>query len=251
MKFPSLQLYRHFLDGLPVYLVRYYWWAYLWPPAVWFFDHQPIINAILFGQYKKLLQATITKLQNAPNERVLQLTCVYGELTPKLIKSISPATLHITDVARVQLELAQKKAPAENTLFATRMNAEQLAYGNDSFSSVVLFFLLHEMPKSARVNVLSECMRVIPEGGVLLVTEYAPLPTRHVLYRFPLSRWLITRLEPFLGDFWHDDLTELLNVSGKDYGKKVVVESDKRIFAEFYRVTEFRIMPLNRSQSKP
>ncbi len=140
MKFPSLNLYRYFLDGMPVYLARHYWWAYLWPAAVWFFDHQPIINAILFGQYKKLMRATMTRLPNAAGESILQLTCVYGELTPKLIEAISPTPLHITDVAMVQLELAKSKAPCENALLAALMNAEHLAYRDDSFSTVVLFF---------------------------------------------------------------------------------------------------------------
>ena len=73
MKLPSLNLYRHFLDGIPVYLARHYWWAYLWPAAVWFFDHQPIINAILFGQYGKLMRATMARLKNADHQNSLQL----------------------------------------------------------------------------------------------------------------------------------------------------------------------------------
>jgi len=245
MMLPSFKFYRYFLDGTPLYLARHYWWAYLWSTAVWFFDHQPIINAILFGQYRKLMQATMVRLRNAANESILQLTCVYGELTPKLIETVSPAPLHITDVAMVQLGLATSKAPGENALLATRMNAEQLAYRDDSFSTVVLFFLLHEMPEEARVNALSECMRVIPAGGVLLVTEYAPLPEKHFLYRFPPSRWLLTRLEPFLEGFWRDDIVSLLNVHGKVYGKKAVTESDERIFGDFYRVTEFNILSLS------
>ncbi|NQU56648.1 MAG: class I SAM-dependent methyltransferase [Rhodospirillales bacterium] len=244
MKLPSLNLYRHFLDGIPLYLARHYWWAYLWPFAVWFFDHQPIINAILFGQYGKLMRATMTRLKDADHTNTLQLTCVYGELTPNLIETISPAPLHITDAAVVQLELAKSKASSEGALLASRMNAEQLGYRDDSFSTVVLFFLLHEMPEEARINVLSECMRVIPVGGVLLVTEYAPLPTKHLLYRFPPSRWLITRLEPFLDGFWREDIGARLNAHGKALGKMASIESDERIFANFYRVTEFKIQPL-------
>ncbi len=240
-KFPSLNLYRYFLDGQPEYLVRYYWWAYLWPVATWFFDHQPIINAILFGQYKKLMGATMARLENAPHENTLQLTCVYGELTPKLVETVSPASLHITDVATVQLELAKSKVPNEQALLATRMNAEHLAYRDDSFSTVVLFFLLHEVPQQARLNVLSECMRVIPDGGVLLVTEYAPLPTNHIIYRFPPSRWIITKLEPFLDGFWRMDVASTLNECGKNFDKKADVVSDERIFADFYRVTEYKI----------
>ncbi|PJA32142.1 MAG: hypothetical protein CO187_05550, partial [Zetaproteobacteria bacterium CG_4_9_14_3_um_filter_53_7] len=155
------KFYRYFLDGMPDYLVRHYWWAYLWPKSVWFFDHQPIINAILFGQYNKLMQATLARLQQAPLQRVLQLTCVYGCLTPNLIRHVKPEPLHITDVATVQLDLAESKTTAAGQLLSTRMNAEQLAYKGDSFSTIVLFFLLHEMPHAARCNTLSECMRTL------------------------------------------------------------------------------------------
>jgi ubiquinone/menaquinone biosynthesis C-methylase UbiE len=243
MKLPALNLYRHFLDGIPVYLARHYWWAYLWPVAVWFFDHQPIINAILFGQYDKLMRATMARLDNADHVNTLQLTCVYGELTPKLIETVSPAPLHITDAALVQLELAKSKAQPENALLATRMNAEQLGYRDDSFSTVVLFFLLHEMPEQARLNVLSECMRVLPVGGVLLITEYAPLPKHHLLYRILPFRLLLTRLEPFLDGFWREDVAARLNEHGDGLGKKVSVISEKRIFADFYRVTEYKVQP--------
>jgi ubiquinone/menaquinone biosynthesis C-methylase UbiE len=235
------KFYRYFLDGIPTYLVRYYWWAYLWSTAVWFFDHQPIINAILFGQYKKLMNTTLARLEHAPRDRVLQLTCVYGSLTPSIIQRLSPVPLHITDVASIQLELARSKAKNDSELLVTRMNAEQLGYKANSFSTIVLFFLLHEMPAEARRNTLSECMRTISHGGSLLMTEYGPLPESHMLYRFPPSRWLITRLEPFLDSFWHEDVLSLLQELAASHGKSVEVIAHESIFATFYRVTEFRI----------
>jgi len=239
-----MKIYRYFLDGMPVYLVRHYWWAYLWPKAVWFFDHQMIINAILFGQYQKLMQATLLRLKQAPLDSVLQLTCVYGSLTPSLIHQIKPASLHITDVATVQLKLAQSKVQGDQRLLATRMNAESLAYQADSFSTIVLFFLLHEMPHAARCHTLSECMRTLQPGGALIMTEYAALPVKHWLYRFPLSRWIITRLEPFLDSFWHEDIEALLNKLAQPYGKCVKLISQQSIFASFYRVTEFKVIAL-------
>ena len=60
------KLYRYFLGGMPICLLRHYWWAYLWPKSVWFFDHQMIINTILFGQYQKLMQATLLRLEQTP-----------------------------------------------------------------------------------------------------------------------------------------------------------------------------------------
>ncbi len=237
------RFYRYFLDGMPSYLVRHYWWAYLWSKAVWFFDHQPIINAILFGQYKKLMHTTLVKLEQTSRDRVLQLTCVYGSLTPCLMQRLSPVPLHITDVAPVQLELARSKAGNASELLVTRMNAEQLGYKSNSFSTIVLFFLLHEMPAEARRNTLSECMRILSLGGSLLMTEYAPLPESHLLYRFPPSRWLITRLEPFLNGFWHEDIPSLLGELAASHGKSIEIISHESIFAAFYQVTEFRIMP--------
>ncbi len=235
------KFYRYFLDGMPVYLVRNYWWAYLWPKAVWFFDHQPIINAILFGQYNRLMSATLVRLKQAPLDRVLQLTCVYGSLTPNLIRHIQPAPLHITDVATVQLDLAHSKSKHEKEVLSTRMNAEQLGYKADSFSTIVLFFLLHEMPHEARCNTLSEAMRTLQAGGSLIMTEYGELPTKHWLYRFPLSRWITTSLEPFLDSFWHEDIEVLLNDLGKPFHKSVEIISHQSIFASFYRVTEFKV----------
>ena len=237
-----MKLYRYFLDGLPLYLVRYYWWAYLWRPAVWFFDHQVVINAILFGQYKTLMAASLSQLKNIPNGEILQLTCVYGSLTPNILTKVFPRSLHIADVADVQLKKVRDKTSNDAHLLPARMNTEQLAYKDNAFSTIVLFFLLHEMPLEARRMTLSECMRVLSLNGTLLCTEYAPLPSKHILYRFYPFRFVLTRLEPFLSSFWDDDLLTLLGDMGKPYGKGVEVMSHKSIFFNFYRVTQFRIL---------
>ena len=42
-------------NGMPEYLAKHYWRAYLWRVDVIFLDHQVIISAILFGQNKKLV----------------------------------------------------------------------------------------------------------------------------------------------------------------------------------------------------
>jgi len=234
--------YKHFLDGMPFYLARYYWWAYLWQVGVRFFDHQPIINTILFGQYKKLMQTTLARLGNEHTGRMLQMTCVYGSLTPGLLERFSGRHLHIMDVASVQLELARSKSGSGNGLIAARMNAECLGYCNHVFDTVVLFFLLHEMPHEARERAISEAVRVISPGGRLIVTEYAPLPEGHVLYRFPPFRWILMALEPFLGDFWQEDLAEHFNEVAISHGKKVVESWHAYIFRHFYCVREFRVI---------
>ena len=71
-----MRLYKKFLEGLPEHLVHYYWWAYLWRWGIWFFDHQFVINAILYGQYDKLLKKTLAHVEAKPAAKILQLTCV-------------------------------------------------------------------------------------------------------------------------------------------------------------------------------
>lgn len=239
----SFRFYRKFTDGIPIYLARHYWWAYLWKFGVWFFDHQTIINLVLFGQYNRLMRETLQRFEARPIGKVLQLTCVYGKLTGELL----PRTpgMYLADVADIQLKLARRKAHAANPsppLFPARMNAECLGYKDNTFDTIVLFFLLHEMPPEARRRTMAEAMRVLRPGGRILITEYAALPERHVLYRFPLFRWLLEHLEPFLAGFWREDMDEMLSQAGRSHGKSVShVGNEALVFSAFYRVCEYRL----------
>jgi ubiquinone/menaquinone biosynthesis C-methylase UbiE len=235
------RLYQRFRDGVPEYLARHYWWAYLWRTGVWFFDHQPVISTILFGQYRKLLDVTLERLDAAPCGETLQLSCVYGMFTPKLARKFAGLPLHITDVAQVQLDQTLGKIPADRHLVATRMNAESLGYADRVFDSVIVFFLLHELPAEARHRVLSEALRVLAPGGRLLMVEYAPLPRDHLLYRFPPFRALLTRLEPFLKSHWHEVYPERMAVLASQLGRAAHEVWRKDLFGAFYRVSEYRI----------
>lgn len=237
-----MRLYRRFLDGVPEYLARYYWWAYLWRWGIWLFDHQPIINAILFGQYDKLLRLTLAQAEHRPGARLLQLTCVYGKLTPALLAA-SDNDVHLCDVASGQLQLARRKTRAvAGRCPLARMNAESLAYAADAFDQVIVFFLLHEMPPEARRHTYGEIARVVRAGGSVLLTEYAPLPVRHPLYRFAPFRWLLGRLEPFLPGFWREDVAAELREALGQHGKSLLGEPRvEYCFGRFYRVVRLGI----------
>jgi len=235
-------LYKKFMDGVPDYLARHYWWAYLWSWGIWFFDHQPVINAILFGQYDRLLKRTLAQIDSTPNARLLQLTCVYGKLTPSLL-SATCNEVHLCDITFEQLQLVRRKTrDAESLCHLARMNAECLGYCDDAFDQVIVFFLLHEMPVEARQKVYAEIARVVRPGGSVLITEYASTPYKHSLYRFLPFRWLLCRLEPFLSGFWQEDvesqLSDALNRNGKVLLGELEVEY---CFASFYRIMHFKL----------
>ncbi|MBI5430423.1 MAG: class I SAM-dependent methyltransferase [Nitrosomonadales bacterium] len=245
-----MPLYKKFLDGVPDYLARYYWWAYLWRWGIWFFDHQSVINAILFGQYDTLLKKTLAQVETRPGAKLLQLTCVYGKLTPSLLSSTGNE-VYLCDAATGQLQLARRKTRhVADRCHLARMNAECLGYRSDAFDQVIVFFLFHEMPAEARRNTYAEIARVVRPGGSVLITEYASTPQHHFLYRLVPFRWLLGRLEPFLPGFWREDvagkLGEALYHKGKNLSGEPSVEYS---FAQFYRIMHFRVEVLSAGQN--
>jgi len=233
-----MALYKRFLDGIPEYLARHYWWAYLWQPAIRFFDQQPVINAILFGNYTRLLDATLAHIDTRPDIRTLQLTCVYGKFTPKLIEA-TQQPLHLCDVASEQLAVAQRKT-ANLPCHLARMNAEELGYQSDAFDQIVVFFLFHELPPEARQKALAEIARTIRPGGAVIVTEYGEKASRHWLNLFPF-RQVLEHLEPFLAGFRQENLIDEVIEALQRAGKQIEETETDLLFGGFYRVCRFRI----------
>lgn len=227
--------------ALPDYLVRYYRWTYLWPFTVWLFDHQPIINTILFGNYRRIMNET-RRLMDAPNAgKTLQIAAVYGELTATLAADVDE--LHLAEIAPVQIRAAERKLEAAGLKAnVARMNAERLEYDRQSFDTALIFLLLHEMPPQARRNSLREALRVIRSGGRLVIAEYGELRRRHFFHRFAPVRWILTTAEPFLGVFWNENLVETLNACAAEEGREVELDEQVDIFGGFYRVMQFRVL---------
>jgi len=227
---------------LPHYLVHSYGWAYLWPPAVWFFDHQPIINAILFGNYRKVMDATLRLM--SPNEGragdTLLMGMAYGELAPTLARHVS--NLHVIDAATIQLEAAGRKLEqAGLEAHLGLMQAEALTYNDDAFDVSLMFLLLHEMPAESRRRCLAEAVRVARPGGRVVVAEYGERGRRHPFHRFAPIRWILTRAEPYLDGFWRERLDDVVAASAMDVGKSVEPAERIDVFGGFYRVASYQV----------
>ena len=91
---------------IPHYLTAHYWWAYVHPRAVWFFERQWLVNLILWGNFARLRNAAMAELGDVLPGTTLQVACVYGDLTGKLIGRVSAGDgrLDIVDVLPMQLE---------------------------------------------------------------------------------------------------------------------------------------------------
>lgn len=231
--------------AIPHYISGHYRWAYLWKPGVWFFDHLPVINCIVFGQYRNMVDATLEFItdDDKTGDTVL-IASAYGDLVTRLAERLGDNPLTVLDVAPIQLELAETKLAQAGLLDKVEllhMDAEALSFDDDRFDSAVMFLLLNEMPPEARERALVHAMRVIRPGGQLIVTEYGELGGSHFLHRFAPTRWLVKRAEPWLDSLWRQDLAALVDRCAKEVGKRARLSDKTFIFDGFYRVKRFRV----------
>jgi len=68
-------------------------------------------------------------------------------------------------------------------------------------------------PAAARQKVYAEIAHMVRPGSSVLITEYIPTPLWNWLYRFIPFRWLFGRLEPFLPEYWQEDMTAKLSAA--------------------------------------
>ncbi len=98
---------------VPHYLNAHYWWAYIHPNAVRFFERQWLVNLILWGNYSRLREFVLAELEKPLPGRTLQVACVYGDLTCRLLQRVSEGDgiLDVADVLPIQLRNLAQKLP--------------------------------------------------------------------------------------------------------------------------------------------
>jgi len=196
--------------AIPRYLEQVYWWAYVHPRAVQTFEREWLVNAILFGNYARLRDLALAELGEPVSGRTLQVACVYGNLTPRLLRRLAPeARLDVLDILPVQLSNLAKKLPAaDERVRLLQGDAAAITAEDASYEQVLMFFLLHEQPEAVRRATLAEALRVLKPGGKLVIVDYHRPVAWHPLR--PLMRLIFTKLEPFAIDLWHQELDEFL-----------------------------------------
>ncbi len=197
-------------DGkaIPDYLHKVYWWAYVHPNAVKFFERQWLVNLILWGNFARLRNCALDALSDGQtvSGHTLQLACVYGDFTWQLSQRLSAeAQLDVVDVLPIQLRNLKQKLPCCEQVRCIQANSANLSFAaTDTYDQAILFFLLHEQPEDTRRATLQEALRVVKPGGKIVVVDYhkpaAWHPLRYIMY--PVLRWL----EPYALALWQKEL---------------------------------------------
>jgi len=194
---------------IPAYLHETYWWAYVHPKAVRFFERQWLVNLILWGNFAKLRDAALAEFGETLPGKTLQVACVYGDFTPRLATRLDKeATLDVVDVLPIQLANLRSKLEPTSAVNLINRDASDLGFSDGSYDRVILFFLLHEMPLDVRRRTLSEAMRVLKPGGQLVIVDYHRPERWHPLRG--VMRWILRNFEPFAMDLWRHEVAEWL-----------------------------------------
>jgi ubiquinone/menaquinone biosynthesis C-methylase UbiE len=195
--------------AVPRYLEEVYWWAYVHPRAVTFFERQWLVNLILWGNFSRLRDAALDELGASITGRTLQVACVYGDLTTRLWDRIAPGgSLDVVDVLAVQLRNLHRKLPAGAPVTLLQRDSSALGIEDASYDQALLFFLLHEQPEAVRRRTLAEAVRVVKPGGKIVIVDYhRPRPWNPLAHSF---KPLLARLEPYALDLWRHEISEWL-----------------------------------------
>lgn len=149
------------------------------------------------------------------NLRVLDVACGTGR-TLKMLRGMLPeASLFGVDLSPAYLRKANQLL-SENLGELPQLiqaNAEKMPYVDNYFQATTCVFLFHELPASARQNVIDECYRVTQPGGTFVICDsiqVADSPEFEVLMEnFPAMFH-----EPYYRHYTTDDLTARLQQAG-------------------------------------
>ena len=194
----------------PDYLSRHYWWAYIHPWAVKFWDHLPIVNMILLGNYSRLRDAALREFDGLQGGNVLQIAAVYGNLSPGVADRVvrCGGSYDIVDVLPIQLENVRRKLASMRSIRLLNQNSEKLNLASASYDKVLIFFLLHEQPDAAKARTLAEAFRVLKPGGEVIIVDFAK-PYRWNPFRY-LWRVFLAIFEPFALAMWWNDVADMV-----------------------------------------
>ena len=147
--------------------------------------------------------------------KVLDIATGTGRMLNQVRAALPHAQLTGVDLSEAYLRQANRWLNTDNKSLVQliRANGEQLPLADGGLQGVTCVFLLHELPASARQNVLNEAWRVLEPGGVFVLADSVQLadsPNFGVV----MENFRRVFHEPYYRDYIADDIPERLATAG-------------------------------------
>tara|TARA_Y100001968_G_scaffold154003_1_gene140672 strand:+ start:670 stop:1737 length:1068 start_codon:yes stop_codon:yes gene_type:complete len=151
----------------------------------------------------------------ANNIRVLDVATGTGRTLQQLKSALPKLDLYGIDLSGSYLKQASKhlsKCKGE-LVQLTKENAEKMSFESNSINGITCVFLLHELPREARQNVINECFRVLKPGGVFVLADSIQL-SDSPQFSPVMENFHKVFHEPYYRDYIIDDIEARLANAG-------------------------------------
>lgn len=145
-------------------------------------------------------------------QRVLDVGCGTGRTLHQLRRAHPEHRYCGVDLSGHYVDRARELLAGHGVSFLVE-NAENLPLADRSFDAATSVFLFHELPRSARRNVLREVRRILRPGGVFVIEDAAQLADSPELEVF-LDNFGRDMNEPFFLEYLEHDLAPELELAG-------------------------------------
>tara|TARA_B100000965_G_scaffold401001_1_gene423934 strand:- start:497 stop:1558 length:1062 start_codon:yes stop_codon:yes gene_type:complete len=163
------------------------------------------------------LKRGLKKYLSDPSKKVkvLDIATGTGRTLQQIQSALPDVELYGLDLSGSYLKQASKYLGSRSgdLVQLTKGNAEKMPYASSSFQALTCVFLLHELPREARQNVLKECFRLLEPGGTLVLADSIQIEDSPKFISIMENFHKIFH-EPFYRDYIVDDINSRLEESG-------------------------------------
>jgi ubiquinone/menaquinone biosynthesis C-methylase UbiE len=194
---------------------HYYLRNFHWQTDGWLSDRSArlydfSVEALFVGTAAIMRRMTIPPLalRSGERARILDVACGTGSFLGQLRRTFPHAALRGIDLSAYYLARAARIPQVE----LVHGNAETMPFDDASFDATTCIFLFHELPKSARRNVMREMHRVLRPGGRAVLCDSAQWSeSAELSYFFDVFPALYHEpyYKSYVGDPLEDTMTEL------------------------------------------
>jgi len=187
--------------AIPDYLKETYHWAYIDPVIVPWLDRGLIVWTILWGNSGRLMRAAFKEIE--PGGNVLQAAYVYGDFSPSLARHVGPkGRLDVIDIVPLQVDNCRTRLKGLNQASARLADAAEP--GGGPYDAVCCYFLLHEIPRDKKIDVVRGLLDRVAPGGKAVFMDYHKPARLHLLKGVMNLIW--RKFEPFTIDLTETEI---------------------------------------------